>query len=199
MLILACYIASYNPTKSDVRIFGRDASGLPKRKNRGYAKGKGKVSTSKVCSFAAPTNMYSTDLFGAKKIPQKLLGPVAFALERMLAILEALTLEYVDFPGLDDAYEREDTANLETSRARTLSDVSSVSSSLQRSLYSLYGRIPFQLAQLVLERRVVRTGTADSIACSSTFKCNIGFEEVEQIATSLRVPINDLLWDPENQ
>ena len=53
------------------------------------------------------------------------MGPVAFALERMLAILEALTLEYVDFPGLDDIYEREDTANLETSRARTLSDVSS--------------------------------------------------------------------------
>lgn len=157
MLILACYIASYNPTKSDMRIFGRDPSGIPKRKNRGYAKGKGKVSTTKV--------------------PQKLLGPVAFGLERVLAILEALTLEYVDFPGLDDAYEREDTANLETSRARTLSD----------------------LAQLVYERRVVRTGTADSIACSSTFKCNIGFEEVEQIATGLRVPLNDLLWDPENQ
>jgi hypothetical protein len=41
----------------------------------------------------------------------------------MLAILEALTLEYVDFPGLDEAYEREDTANLETSRTRILSEV----------------------------------------------------------------------------
>ncbi|KAG9078660.1 hypothetical protein FS749_009285, partial [Ceratobasidium sp. UAMH 11750] len=66
--------------------------GIPKRKNRGYAKGKGKASTT--------------------KIPQKLLGPVAFSLERMLAILEALTLEYVDFPGLDDAHQREDMANL---------------------------------------------------------------------------------------
>ncbi|CAE6420398.1 unnamed protein product [Rhizoctonia solani] len=103
MLILACYLASYNPSKSDMRIFGRDASGIPKRKNRGYAKGKGKAATA--------------------KIPQRLLGPSAFGLERMLAILEALTLEYVDFPGLDEAYKREDTAGLETSRARTLSEV----------------------------------------------------------------------------
>ncbi|KAH7334431.1 origin recognition complex subunit 5 C-terminus-domain-containing protein [Rhizoctonia solani] len=157
MLILACYLASYNPSKSDMRIFGRDVSGIPKRKNRGFAKGKGKTATA--------------------KIPQKLLGPSAFGLERMLAILEALTLEYVDFPGLDDAYEREDTANLETSRARTLSE----------------------LAQLVQEGQVARTGAVDSIACGSTFKCNVGFEEVEQIASSLRVPVNELLWDPENQ
>ncbi|KAF8673076.1 Origin recognition complex (ORC) subunit 5 C-terminus [Rhizoctonia solani] len=157
MLILACYLASYNPSKSDMRIFGRDSSGIPKRKNRGYAKGKGKGATA--------------------KIPQKLLGPSAFGLERMLAILEALTLEYIDFPGLDEAYEREDTANLETSRARILSE----------------------LAQLVQEGQIARTGAIDSIACNSTFKCNIGFEEIEQIADSLRVPINELLWDPENQ
>ncbi|KAJ1301563.1 hypothetical protein OPQ81_008811 [Rhizoctonia solani] len=124
MLILACYLASYNPSKSDMRIFGRDSSGIPKRKNRGYAKGKGKTATA--------------------KIPQRLLGPSAFALERMLAILEALTLEYTDFPGLDEAYEREDTANLETSRARTLSE----------------------LAQLVQEGQIVRTGATDSISCA---------------------------------
>ncbi|CAE6452677.1 unnamed protein product [Rhizoctonia solani] len=157
MLILACYLASYNPSKSDMRIFGRDVSGIPKRKNRGYAKAKGKAATA--------------------KIPQRLLGPSAFGLERMLAILEALTLEYIDFPGLDEAYEREDTANLETGRVRTLSE----------------------LAQLVQEGQVVRTGSTDSIACGSTFKCNVGFEEIEQIASSLRVPINELLWDPENQ
>ncbi|KAG8738467.1 hypothetical protein FRC10_006813 [Ceratobasidium sp. 414] len=155
MLILASYLASYNPTKSDVRIFGRDASGIPKRKNRGYAKGKGIAS----------------------KIPQKLLGPVAFSLERMLAILEALTLEYIDFPGVDDAHQREDMANLETNRAHVLSE----------------------FAQLIQERRIVRTGSADIIGCSSTYKCNVEFEEVDQIATALRVPLHELLWDPENQ
>ncbi|KAG9102869.1 hypothetical protein FRC06_000933 [Ceratobasidium sp. 370] len=137
MLILASYLASYNPTKSDVRIFGRDASGIPKRRNRGYAKGKGKLSTSKV--------------------PQKLLGPVAFSLERMLAILEALTLEYVDFPGLDD------------------------------------------FAQLIQERRIARTGSTDIISCNSTYRCNLEFEEVDQIAAALRIPLHELLWDPENQ
>ncbi|KAG9127409.1 hypothetical protein FRC07_014088 [Ceratobasidium sp. 392] len=153
----SAYLASYNPTKSDLRIFGRDASGIPKRKNRGYAKGKGKASTT--------------------KIPQKLLGPVAFNLERLLAILEALTLEYVDFPGLDEAHQREDMANLETSRAHILSE----------------------LAQLVQERRIVRTGSTDIIGCNSTYKCNVEFEEVDQIATTLRVPLHELLWDPENQ
>ncbi|KAG8774700.1 hypothetical protein FRC12_001867 [Ceratobasidium sp. 428] len=156
MLLLASYLASYNPTKSDMRIFGRDASGIPKRKNRGYAKGKGKATT---------------------KIPQKLLGPVAFNLERLLAILEALTLEYVDFPGLDDVHQREDMANLETNRAHILSE----------------------LAQLIQERRIVRTGSTDIIGCNSTYKCNAEFEEVDQIATTLRVPLHELLWDPENQ
>lgn len=56
-----------------------------------------------------------------------------------------------------------------------------------------------QLAQLVQEGQLVRTGAPDSISCSSTFKCNVEFEEVEAIADSLRVPINELLWDPENQ
>lgn len=58
MLILACYIASYNPTKSDMRIFGRDPSGIPKRKNRGYAKGKGKVSTTKVSLSSATLDLH---------------------------------------------------------------------------------------------------------------------------------------------
>ncbi|QRV83547.1 origin recognition complex, subunit 5-like [Ceratobasidium sp. AG-Ba] len=157
MLILASYIASYNPSKSDLRIFGRDASGIPKRKNRGYAKGKGKAATAKV--------------------PQKLIGPAAFNLERMLAILEALTLEYVDFPGLDDAHQREDMANLETNRAHILSE----------------------FAQLVQERRIVRAGSTDIIGSNSTYKCNVEFEEVDQMAAALRVPLHELLWDPENQ
>ncbi|KAG9082898.1 hypothetical protein FS749_006484 [Ceratobasidium sp. UAMH 11750] len=95
----------------------------------------------------------------------------------MLAILEALTLEYVDFPGLDDAHQREDMANLETNRAHILSE----------------------LAQLIQERRIVRTGTTDIIGCNSTYKCNVEFEEVDHIATALRVPLHELLWDPENQ
>ena len=65
MLILACYIASYNPTKSDMRIFGRDISGIPKRKNRGYAKGKGKVSTAKVGLSTMFPNRCNADLFDA--------------------------------------------------------------------------------------------------------------------------------------
>jgi hypothetical protein len=116
----------------------------------------------------------------------------------MLAILEALTLEYIDFPGLDDAYEREDTANLETSRARTLSEVTCRFSYLSLTC-TQWIILCTQLAQLVQEGQIVRTGATDSIACSSTFKCNIGYEGVEPIADSLRVPLNELLWDPENQ
>lgn len=129
-------------------------------------------------------------------MPQRLLGPSAFGLERMLAILEALTLEYIDFPGLDEAYEREDTANLETNRVRTLSEVGWCPFSLLPFLVSV---LSFQLAQLAHEGHIVRTGATDSISCSSTFKCNIEYEQIGPVADSLRVPLDELLWDPENQ
>jgi origin recognition complex subunit 5 len=74
-VIVAAFIASSNPAKSDLRMFGRGLD-EKKRKRRIPRKQPATASTAKVI-----------------KIPQKYLGPSPFPLDRLLAILSALIEE----------------------------------------------------------------------------------------------------------
>ncbi|KAG9044180.1 hypothetical protein FS837_008687 [Tulasnella sp. UAMH 9824] len=82
LLIVAAYISSFNPARTDLRMFGRVAEGVMKK---GRARRAGGISTGK-------------SLFGRKaaKVPQVLLGPNSFTLERLLAIYGALVVEHGD-------------------------------------------------------------------------------------------------------
>ena len=73
-ILLASFLASTNPPKSDLRIFGRGLDEKKKRKQ--HASGK-------------PTKTKG----GVMKVAQCLLGPTLFMLDRMLAILGALLEE----------------------------------------------------------------------------------------------------------
>jgi len=73
-ILVAAFLASTNPPKSDLRIFGRGLDEKKKRKRRASGK---------------PTKTKG----GVTKVAQRLLGPTSFTLDRMLAILGALLEE----------------------------------------------------------------------------------------------------------
>ncbi|KIJ60166.1 hypothetical protein HYDPIDRAFT_117655 [Hydnomerulius pinastri MD-312] len=78
-ILIAAFLASTNPPKSDMRMFGRGAEERKKRRRKsGSPKKSGGAQTSVI------------------KVSQRLLGPATFPLDRLLAILGAL-LEENDF------------------------------------------------------------------------------------------------------
>ncbi|KAF9648347.1 hypothetical protein BDM02DRAFT_3240307 [Thelephora ganbajun] len=71
-ILLAAFLASTNPTKSDIRMFGRAVHERKKRKRGIVASARG----------------------GTVKIPQRHLGPIIFPVDRVLAVLGILLEEY---------------------------------------------------------------------------------------------------------
>jgi origin recognition complex subunit 5 len=73
LLLVAAYLASFNPPKTDQLFFMKSAAAKRKKKGGGTALTKGRPGVNK-----------------HRKISRKLLGPQAFPLERMLAIFHAI-------------------------------------------------------------------------------------------------------------
>ena len=103
-LIIAGYCASYNPAKSDLRLFGRGTGPDGKKRRGGGTRraGYGRVRVGKV--------------------PQRLLGPKPFPLDRLLALFASLYAEHAPRPedlqgyvdGDEDLDEGEDDGWLPT-------------------------------------------------------------------------------------
>ncbi|TFK98110.1 origin recognition complex subunit 5 C-terminus-domain-containing protein [Pterulicium gracile] len=90
-ILIAAFLASTNPPKVDLRMFGRTKEGVMGRKKKGGG-------TRKV---ARPKE-------GAKiPIPQRHLGPTTFSLDRLIGILGALMSEY--WPAEDGIWEEYST------------------------------------------------------------------------------------------
>jgi origin recognition complex subunit 5 len=98
-ILVAAFLASTNPAKSDLRMFGR---GLDEKKRRrkggGFAKlqarkGSGDAKPVKVCIRIylgkVPRGANSSE----QQIPQRLSGPMPFSLDRLVAILGVLLEE----------------------------------------------------------------------------------------------------------
>lgn len=84
-LLLAAYLASHNPPRSDMMLFSKILQGKRRRKRSGAAAAAAaatKPATSAAASKAAQRQHY-----------RRLLGPQAFTLERLLAIYHALLAE----------------------------------------------------------------------------------------------------------
>lgn len=77
-VLVAAFLASTNPARSDLRMFGRGLDERAKRRRR-------KVGT--------PRKPKPGTTGTAVKIPQRLLGPTAFPLDRLIAILGVLLEE----------------------------------------------------------------------------------------------------------
>lgn len=130
-LLVASFLASYNPPKKDLTLFGRarwEGNG-PKRKGGGTRKApvrKAKSgSTAKVrfsSLFFTPFKWESRVadgalcLAGGVQVPQTLMGPKAFSLDRLIAIFGSLLTEHdrpkhADVLGTRAALEWEEQVN----------------------------------------------------------------------------------------
>lgn len=107
-ILLASYIASSNPPKTDLRMFGRGLDERGKKKKRkgggGARQGAGKVA----------------------KVPQRLIGPSSFPLDRLVAILGALVEENEDYrtEALEGMNIPGEWTDMEVSRVGVLGTVS---------------------------------------------------------------------------
>ncbi|KAG7094025.1 hypothetical protein E1B28_007647 [Marasmius oreades] len=157
-ILLASYIASSNPAKTDLRMFGR---GLDEKKRK-----------RRVVRNKAPPKGSS----GPVKIPQPLVGPSPFPLDRMLAILGAL-IENNDvesrLPAPEFTIPGEYT-DMEISRVGTYASVNELT-----SLHLLH-----------------RTSAADRLDGPPMFKCAISHNIAQSLAKQLGIQLHEILWDP---
>jgi len=163
-VLVASFLASTNPAKSDMRMFGR---GLDEKKRKRRAR--------KVGGGQGGRKM-KDGVVVAAKVPQRFLGPVAFALDRMIAILGAL-LEENDIDGRYIPRQFSipgEFTDMEINRVGVFSTIMELTS--MRLLY--------------------RTSPMDRLDGPPMFKCAVSYDVTLALAKQLMIPLNDLLWDP---
>ncbi|KAF9044305.1 origin recognition complex subunit 5 C-terminus-domain-containing protein [Panaeolus papilionaceus] len=157
-IILASFLASTNPAKSDLRMFGRGLDDKKRKRRVHKQSGKAKANA------------------GPAKIPQRLVGPSPFPMDRMVAILGAL-LEENDadtWIGSMEFMIPGEQTDLETMKVGVMADV----------------------MELTSMRLLHRTSPVDRLDGPPMFKCVVSYEECLALAKQLDVALNDLLWDP---
>ncbi|KAI0826686.1 origin recognition complex subunit 5 C-terminus-domain-containing protein [Trametes gibbosa] len=160
-ILVAAFLASTNPARSDLRMFGRGLDERSRRRRR-------KVGT--------PRKPKPGATVAAAKIPQRLLGPTTFPLDRLIAILGVLLEE-------NDADVRPIAPQYTLPGEYTEMEISRV---------ALYANV----MDLVSMRLLVRTSPADRLDGTPTFKCGIGYELAGKVARELGIVLNDLMYEP---
>ncbi|KIY47747.1 hypothetical protein FISHEDRAFT_44824 [Fistulina hepatica ATCC 64428] len=153
-ILVAAFLASTNPPKSDLRMFGR---GVDEKKHR-----------RRITRVARKT--------GPTKVPQRLQGPMTFPLDRLVAILGALLEEY-------DADDRPLAPQYTIPGEYTDMEIRRVG-------------IQTAIAHLATMRLLDRITPVDRLDGPPTLKCRLSYEDALVLARRLKVPLNDLLWDP---
>ncbi|KAG0697046.1 OPT oligopeptide transporter protein-domain-containing protein [Suillus ampliporus] len=157
-ILLAAFLASTNPAKTDVRMFGRGADKQKRRRRRSASPKKAGAQTT------------------VAKVSQRLLGPVIFPLDRLLAILGALLEE-------NDVESRPHDPCFELPGEYTDMELGRV---------HVYAAI----TELTSMRALHRTTAVDKLDGPPMYKCGISFWVAGALAKDLQVPLNDLMWDP---
>ncbi|KAG6879298.1 hypothetical protein C0992_003783 [Termitomyces sp. T32_za158] len=152
-ILVSAFLASTNPAKSDIRMFGR---GLDEKKRKRRAR--------------------KTAKSGPTKVPQRLLGPVAFPLDRLLAILGALLEEN----------------DVETRLPAPEFTIPGEYTDMEISRVAIYAAV----TELTSMRLIHRTTPGDRINGPPSFKCGISYDVALVLAKQLSIPLNDLMWDP---
>lgn len=90
-ILIAAFLASTNPAKSDMRMFGRGPDERKKKRRGGGTAVSKRGGAIKVSLLSA---LLHTFLTPSMQVPQRLLGPMPFPLDRMISILGVLLEEY---------------------------------------------------------------------------------------------------------
>ncbi|OCH85973.1 hypothetical protein OBBRIDRAFT_890805 [Obba rivulosa] len=159
-ILVAAFLASTNSPKSDMRMFGRGTDERAKRRRR-----KG----------GSPRKAREGTGGGGIKIPQRLLGPTPFPVDRLLAILGVLLEEY-------DAETRPQVPQFAIPGEYTDMEIARVS-------------IHAAIMELASMRLLIRVSSADRVDATPTFKCGISYDIALQLAREIGIVLNDLLWD----
>ncbi|OJT07769.1 Origin recognition complex subunit 5 [Trametes pubescens] len=160
-ILVAAFLASTNPARSDLRMFGRGLDERTRKRRR-------KVGT--------PRKPKPGTTGTAVKIPQRLLGPTTFPLDRLIAMLGVLLEE-------NDADVRPAAPQYTLPGEYTEMEISRVA-------------LQANIMELASMRLLVRTSPSDRLDGTPTFKCGIGFELAAKIARDLGIVLNDLMYDP---
>lgn len=200
-ILIAAFVASTNPPKSDLRMFGRGAEERKKRRRKSASPKKGggaqtivKVRTGivyLVLSCHIQPGSFQSRFW---QVSQRLLGPATFPLDRLLAILGAL-LEENDYETRppDPRFELPgEYTDMEVGRVHVYAAV--------RPCHTLVGqrvlKLMSQITELTLMRALHRTSAVDKLDGPPMFKCGVSYDVVLALARDLDVPLNDLMWDP---
>ncbi|KAH9950766.1 origin recognition complex subunit 5 C-terminus-domain-containing protein [Amylocystis lapponica] len=158
-VLVAAFLASTNPPRSDVRMFGRGPDERRRRRRKGGSPRKARGRGGNV----------------AVKVPQRLLGPTPFPLDRLLAILGVLLEE-------NDADARPAAPQHVLPGEQTDMKLSRV------ALLAL-------IMELAAMRLLLRTSPADKADAVPTFKCGISYEVALALGRDLGIIVNDLMWE----
>ncbi|TBU58295.1 origin recognition complex subunit 5 C-terminus-domain-containing protein [Dichomitus squalens] len=159
-VLVAAFVASTNPARSDLRMFGRGLDERAKRRRR---------------KAGTPRKPKPGTTGTAVKLPQRLLGPLAFPLDRMIAILGVLLEE-------NDADTRPVAPQYTLPGEYTEMEIARV---------AVYANI----AELASMRLLVRISPVDSLDRTPTFKCGIGYDLATKLARSIGIMLNDLVYE----
>ncbi|TFK50527.1 hypothetical protein OE88DRAFT_1750843 [Heliocybe sulcata] len=148
-ILIASYLASTNPTKSDMRMLYRGSEGGRRKRRKSSV-----LTSSRKGKDGA-----------AIKVPQRLLGPTAFPLDRMMAILGNLMVEHEEDLDFGNEGTRERAAEVEVGRAGLLGAITT------------------------LTQAHLLTGTWP------TYKCAVGYEAVLEVARDVGVSLGERIWE----
>ncbi|RDX41623.1 hypothetical protein OH76DRAFT_188022 [Lentinus brumalis] len=159
-VLVAAFLASTNPARSDLRMFGRGLDERAKRRRR---------------KMGTPRKTKPGTAGTAVKIPQRLLGPTTFPLDRLMAILGVLLEE-------NDADVRPVAPQYTLPGEYTEMEIARV---------ALYANI----VELASMRLLVRTTPPDHLDRVPMFKCGIGYDLAIKVAKSIGIILNDLVYE----
>jgi len=157
-ILLAAFLASSNPPRTDMRMFSRNRETRSKRRRGGGTRRMPQRSTS------APA-----------KLPQRLVGPAAFPLDRMNAILATLLEEHdLDSRTIGPEFTQPgEYTETELMRVHTSGAIT----------------------ELAAAHLLFRVSPPDRLDGPPMYKCGLSFEIALELGRDLGVPMLDLIWE----
>lgn len=189
LVLLAAFLASYNPARLDVRYFVRDESaiiinslkstdgGNPKKRKRGGALRKANTKR-KMGKRSGAMNRSEETLLSR----QELLGPRTFTLDRMLNIVQALAIEVA--PDLNSSF-----------LGRRKGDVIALQDCQDEWEVRSKGNAVLQtFNDLIKMGLIVRTSAIERIDVVTTFRVNTGREMAIAMAKNVHLNIEEWIY-----
>lgn len=164
-----------------------------RRSEKGVGRGKvvGGVALRRFVLVLRDLSIHVSHLIG--QVPQRLLGPTPFPLDRLIAILGAL-LEDNDVDTRPHAPQFTipgEYTDMEITRVHVYASVRQVFLALNMLTLTL-----LQIMELTQNRLLHRTTPSDRLDGPPMFKCGVAYDVVLDLAREIQVPLNDLMWDP---